>query len=316
VHIHSLKRAALAACVLTATVAAPATAAPITAKVRVEAAGKALDRGFRYVTDTTTLTTSKTPACAGSGEEKTINGPTALGALVDAADYNARLRPVEVSDQFAFGLFVCGVGGHQSDDSFWGLRVNHAEAQVGGARYALQPDDEVMWTHITFDGPNSGSELVLESDDRTVQVGEPVEVQVLAYGAEGNSTPAEGVTLASGVKTDAEGRAELVFDAASRPTVRGTRGNDIPTEPKRFCIWATVVTECESFTRERTVGTELPDRIVGIAAPEFVLGRGGNDVIRVRGGGADIVKCGTGRDVVRADSRDRVGGGCERVKRP
>jgi hypothetical protein len=314
-HFHSLKAAAFAACVLTATAAAPATAAPITAKLRVEAAGKALDRGYRYVTDTTTFKTSNSEACGGSGKTDTVNGPTALGVLVDAADYNARLRPVEVSDQFEFGLFVCGIGGHQSGDSFWGLRVNHAEAQVGGDRYALRTGDEVLWTHITFDGANSGSELVLESEDRSVQVGEPVEVQVLAYGAEGNSTPAEGVTLASGVMTDATGRAELVFDAASRPTVRGTRGNDIPTEPKRFCIWETSETECDGFTRERTVGTESPDRIVGIAAPEFILGRGGNDVIRARGGGADIIRCGTGRDRVRADRQDRVGGGCERISR-
>jgi hypothetical protein len=314
-HIHSLTRAALAACVLAATAATPAMAAPVTAKLRVEAGGKALDRGFRYVTDTATFATATTPACGGSGESKTVEGPTALGLLFDGAGYNARLRPVEVSDQFEFGLFVCGVGGYQSGESFWGLRVNHAEAQVGGDQITLQPNDEVLWTHITFNGANSGSELVLEATDHTVEVGEPLQLRVLAYDAEGTATPAGGVTLADGVTTDAEGRAEVVYDAGSRPVFRGTRGNDIPTEPERFCIWEVAESDCADFTRERTVGTERPDTVAGIAVPEYILGRAGNDTIRSRGGGEDIVRCGPGRDLVRADRRDSVGRDCERVVR-
>lgn len=314
-HIHSVKRATAVACVLAATAAAPAAADPVTAELRVEAAGKALDRGFRYVTDTTTFDTSKSPACGGSGDSKTITGPSALGILFDGAGYNARLRPVEVSDQFEFGLFVCGVGGHQSGESFWGLRVNHAESQVGGDQVALTPEDEVLWSYITPGGANSGAELVLDATDHTVEVGEPLQLQVLAYDAEGKGTPAEGVTLARGVTTDAEGRAEVVYDAGSRPIFRGTRGNDIPTEPMRFCIWETAESDCADFMRERTVGTERRDTIAGLATPDYVLGRAGNDTIRVRGGGEDIVRCGRGRDLVRADRRDRVGRDCERVVR-
>ena len=315
-HIHSVQTAALAAaCLLAATAAAPATAAPVTAKVRVEAAGKALDPGYRYVTGATTFRTSKSPACGGSGERRKLDGPTALGALFSAAGYNARLRPVEVSDQFDFGLFVCGIGGHQSGESFWSLRVNHVIAEVGADQFGLRQGDEVLWSFTKIDGPNSGSELVLEAADRTVQAGEAVQVRVLAYDAQGKSAPAEGVTLASGVTTDAEGRAQLVFDAASRRTVRGTRGNDIPTEPERFCVWETAASECAGFTRERTVGSGRADTVAGIAAPEYILGRGGNDTIRARGGGADVVRCGRGRDVVRADRRDRVRADCEEISR-
>lgn len=314
-HIHSLLRAALAACVLATAAAAPATAAPVTAKLRVEAGGKSLDRGYRYATDTATFNTSTTAACGGSGDSKTIEGPSALGALVSGSDYNARLRPVEVSDQFEFGLFVCGIGGRQSGESFWGLRVNHAEAQVGGDQYALEPNDEVLWTFITFDGANSGSELVLELPERNVRAGEPVEVRVLAYDAEGGSAPAAGVAITGGATTDAAGVARLVFDAPGRPVVRGTRGNDIPTEPERLCVWEASESECAAIPHERTVGTGVTDNLAGIAAPELILGRAGDDTVRSRGGGTDTVRCGRGRDTVKADRRDRVARDCERVLR-
>jgi hypothetical protein len=316
-HIHSCLRAALAACVLAVLAAAPASADPVVAKLRVEAGGKALDPGNRYVNDTVTFDTAKTSTCGGSGDSKTLEGPTALGALVQGSDYSRRLRPVEVSDEFPFGLFVCGIGGYSSSPTqFWGLRVNHAEATVGGDQYRVKPNDEVLWSLIQSPtGPNSGRELVLVAPDRTVRKGRRIAVRVLAYDGEGTAEPAAGVALTGGAVTDAKGKARLRLGKAGRWLVRGTRGTDIPTVPTAFCVWAESKDECDGVALERTVGTDGRDSIDGIRAPEAILGRGGRDSIDARGGGIDTVGCGKGRDSVVADEHDRVGGDCEKVTR-
>jgi Ca2+-binding RTX toxin-like protein len=58
-----------------------------------------------------------------------------------------------------------------------------------------------------------------------------------------------------------------------------------------------------------------PDRLNGGYDPDRVSGGPGDDRIVARGGGTDVVLCGAGHDTVYADSRDRVAGDCERVRR-
>ncbi len=56
------------------------------------------------------------------------------------------------------------------------------------------------------------------------------------------------------------------------------------------------------------------DRIAGGDGGDAIRGGNGDDRIKVNGGGRDLVRCGGGTDTVKAGSRDRVLGGCEKVR--
>jgi hypothetical protein len=55
------------------------------------------------------------------------------------------------------------------------------------------------------------------------------------------------------------------------------------------------------------------DRIVGARGQDLLIGGRGNDRILARDGHADAISCGTGVDRVRADGKDTIAPGCERV---
>jgi Ca2+-binding RTX toxin-like protein len=57
------------------------------------------------------------------------------------------------------------------------------------------------------------------------------------------------------------------------------------------------------------------DTLVGGKGNDDLEGDAGNDTINSRDGQRDVVTCGRGFDRVRADSKDRVSGTCESVKR-
>jgi hypothetical protein len=75
--------AAFATCAIVAGAPATAGAASTVSKLRVEAAGHALDPGTSYVNGTATLATWA-DQCGGSGKSKRVIGPTAMG-IVDYA---------------------------------------------------------------------------------------------------------------------------------------------------------------------------------------------------------------------------------------
>src|SRR5919197_4397299 len=89
---------------------AAAAARPIGADLHVEAGNHALEGGARFLNDTAHIHTDASSDCGGSGQVRTVQGPTALGILPYAESRVRALRPVSVSDQFPFGLFVCGIG--------------------------------------------------------------------------------------------------------------------------------------------------------------------------------------------------------------
>ena len=239
-HIHSLRRAALAACVFAALAASPAIADAVTTKLRVEADGHDIGPGFRYVHDSVSFTTSQSAACNGTGSERSLSGPTALGLMVQAADFTRDLRPVQISDQFDFGLFVCGVGDFEgSDTAFWLYKVDHVAPEVGADQFPVnRSHGEVLWYFVnTATGSNTGNELELVLSENVVQAGTPVEVTVREYDGSGTASPAAGVSLqgAGDVMTDANGNATLTFKAR-KPFVRGVRGIDIQTDLLHLCV--------------------------------------------------------------------------------
>jgi hypothetical protein len=318
-HIHSLRRAALAACAL-AVLALPASASGITTKLRVEADGHDIGPGFRYVHDSVSYTTSQNEACKGSGETGSISGPSAMGLLIQAAEFTRDLRPVRISDQFDFGLLVCGVGDYESSDTaFWLYKVDHVSPEVAGEQFPInRSHSEVLWFFQNIEtGSNTGDELELTLSENVVQEGTPVEVTVRAYDENGLASPATGVRLegASDAMTDADGTATVTFEEG-RPFVRGVRGNDIQTDLLHLCVWEDSASECRRWLTGWTAGTGEADRIRGTANPERITGRRGDDRINSRGdGAADSVRCGKGDDVARVDQVDRVRRSCEKVRR-
>src|SRR5215217_2883144 len=214
---------------ITVALAAPATAAAAEqADLRVEA-GRPL-AAATYVTDTARIKTTKSSSCQGSGEIKTIQGPNALGLLWSAAAQNKALRPVAVSDQYDFGLLVCGVSTFAGGDTaYWLYKVDHKLPEVGAEQFPLKGGEEVLWyfSDVTANR-NTGDELALQAPAR-VKPGGKVKVRVWAYDATGRRTPAAGASV-GGAVTDVQGRTSLTAPAKGGLKLRAERGADIASQ--------------------------------------------------------------------------------------
>jgi hypothetical protein len=312
----SAHRAAVATAVVAALAAPAAHGAPVQSDLRVETGGSPLVGGT-YVTDTVRIKTDRREACGGSGDVKTVEGPTALGLLSDGARVHRALRPIGVSDQFDFGLFVCGVGSFVgSDSAFWLYKVDHLAPEVGADQLVLKGREEVLW-YFSDAGRNvnTGDELVLKAPARA-RPGRPFDITVWAYDSKGARRPAADAQVTGDgiVSTDANGKAQMVLDSRGTARLRAERGADIPSAIVRVCV-DSVLSRCPARRGRLIFGTPGGDRIVGSAGPDRVSAFGGADRIAVRGGGRDRVRCGSGRDRVRADRSDRVGRDCELVRR-
>ena len=307
--------AATTVCCLLA-IAGPAAAKSIPVDLRVEGAnGRALTAD-RYQTNSTKIKTAKQPPnCNGSGKTRKIPGTTALGTLVDGALVNSRLDPLLVSDEFSFGLLVCGIGGDNAGgaDKFWLYKVNHVSPEVGSDQFAVKPGDDVLFYFV--DGThNSGDELELLAPAR-VRPGQQFDVTVNGYTFAGARHPVQGATVSGGGAsgtTDATGVAHLTLNRTGYRTLRATLEPNIPSAPTKVCVNA-VLSKCSSARGSRIWGSRRSESIFGTRGRDSVLAGGGNDVINVRRGFVDKVRCGRGRDTVRAGRRDHVARDCERV---
>jgi len=314
----SVRRLTLSACALAVfTASVPvAEAKPAAAELRVQAEQKTLASGQRYLTDTTGITTdTRRPACGGSGKAKTVQGPSALSVLIDAAGVNRTLRPLGISDKFDFGLLVCSIGRSvASDEAFWLYKVNHVAPEVGADQRKIRAGDEVLWYFSnTATGRNTGDELALDAPLR-IKPFTSFDVKVTSYDAAGKRTPAAGAQVVYGgqkVTTDAEGVAE-VTSGSGRMTLRAVRGNDVASESAGVCV-AKTLSDCSPLAVTSLNGTAGADRIKGRRGPEAIRSHGGRDRIDVRGGGRDVVRCGPGVDRALIDGRDRAARDCEFV---
>jgi hypothetical protein len=306
--------ATLAALAAPAVIPVSAAAAPTTANLRVEAAGKALDGGTSYVNDTVRLRTEPTQ-CSGKGRRYTIEGPTAMGIVQHARLANARLRPYFISDRFDFGLIVCRIGdfGAFSTSQAWLYKVNHVAPSVGGDQRRLARGDRVLWYFADFaTGRNTGDELELRAPAR-VRPNEPFRVRALAYDF-GGSVRAAGGAQVGGTTTGPDGRTTLTATRQGTLSLRVKRGNDIAGAPVRICVNARL-DRCPPRRGELIVGTDRPDVIAGTRGADRVLARGAADRVDVAGGGPDVVDCGPGTDRVRLGDGDRAASSCEQVVR-
>jgi hypothetical protein len=212
-----------------------AQAKPVNASLRVEAAGKALDPGTTYATDTVEVKTDKRAECGGSGNTKTLNGANAMGILATAAATNPLLRPLGISDKFSFGLTVCGIGKYVGfgSTSFWLYKVDHKSPEIAAEQYRLKRGDAVLWFFQDTAGKvNTGDELVLQAPARA-KPGKAFKVTVWAYDANGIRKPVAGAQVKGDdvQTTDANGRASIKIAKARNAKLRATHGSDIASAP-------------------------------------------------------------------------------------
>jgi hypothetical protein len=231
-----------AACALAALLIAPAAAgAKTTAHLRVEATG---GKVLADVTEPMSPATVKTDpgadcfgAPGGSGDRVRIPDDTALGLLADALPDVPALRPLSITDQFSFGLAICGIGGKvASGDGFWYLKRNHVASQVGGDQLKVHDGDQILW--YLAPGFPVGDELALKAP-RRARPGVPVRVKVVAYTDKGKRHAAKGVDLGHGAKpTDAAGVTQVTFPRAGTRKLQARHAGDIPSNVATVCVEA------------------------------------------------------------------------------
>jgi hypothetical protein len=186
---------------------------------------------------TASIKTSPRATCfgqgtGGSGKSVTIQGPTALGLLIQASKLTPALKPVLISDHFDFGLALCGVGGQVATSKLsWYLKVNHKNPNLGGETVRVHAGDDVLWALASFPYPD---ELALVAPDKA-RAGMPFGVRVFSFDDRGKRKPAAGVkvTGARGA-TGADGRATVVLNKPARLIAR--HGKDIPSNTEAVCV--------------------------------------------------------------------------------
>jgi hypothetical protein len=318
---------------------APASApATVSAKLRVLTPDRVMDPGTTYLVDEgVTVPTRPDADCfgppGGSGAEYSFEKPNVLSLLATAGRTTKAVAPLSLTDQFGFGLGICGIGGvkAQMGERFWYFKVNHEEASVGADQIELRRGDEVVFFFApdAFPNPNP-AELELVAPARA-KAGEPFEVSVVEhkcttqqeppFATSCTSSPASGVTVSGGdtlATTGPDGTTQVAVGAPGEVDLVAARGTDIPSEELATCIGAELE-DCPAERGVRLVGSPQADRVKGTAGDDSIRTRGGDDKVNVRQGGADVVNCGKGRDKVKVKRADAAGmtikSSCERVRR-
>jgi Ca2+-binding RTX toxin-like protein len=326
--------AALCALFALALVPAAASAKTVRAELRVLTSDRVLDAGTTYLVGPETVQTDPQADCnfggaGGTGAAFKFPQPTTLSLLQSASRASAKLRPLSITDEFGFGLAVCGIGAvDDREGTFWYVKRNHAELTVGADQEPIRNGDEVLiyLAPDNYPAPNP-AELELVAPARA-QAGEPVDVQVIEHACTTDpatfettcaSAPAAGVTVGTGTDaatTGADGSVEVEAEG-KRLKLSATRGADIPAQPLKVCV-AEQLSACPAGHGEKIVGRSGKDKIKGTKGADRIRGRGGNDRIDLRKGGPDRVDCGPGKDTVllkRGDSDDKLARSCERTRR-
>lgn len=315
-----------------------AASATVTAKLRVLTPDRVMDPGTTYIVDEKISVPTRPDAeCfgapGGSGAQFTYEKPNALTLLATAGRTTKTVAPLSLTDQFGFGLGICGIGGVQASmgESFWYFKANHEEASVGADQLEVRDGDEVLFylAPDAFPNPNP-AELELTAPPRA-KAGEPFSVSVVEhqcvtessppFATICTSTPASGVTITGGDTlgtTGPDGSAQIAVGELGEAQIAASRGGDIPSETLATCVGA-AIDDCPAQRGIRLVGSPQGERIKGTAGSDSIRSRGGDDKVNLRQGGADVLNCGKGRDTVKIKRLGSdalvIKGSCERVKR-
>ena len=319
-------------------VLAPVASATVTAHLRVLTPDRVLDPGTTYIVDEgVTVPTRPDADCfgppGGSGAEFTYDKPNALSLLATAGRTTKAVAPLALTDQFGFGLGICGIGGVEasSGQNFWYFKANHQESTIGADQLEIRDGDEVLFYLSPDNYPNPNpAELELQAPPGAV-AGQPFTVSVVEHKCVTDQTtfettcasgPAAGATVSGGdapATTGADGTAQVSAGSVGKVSLAATRGADIPSEALDTCVGPDAGA-CPAERGTTVVGSPQGDRIKGTAGDDSIRSRGGDDKLDVRKGGADRVNCGKGRDVVKlkrkfANDGIVIKGSCEKVKK-
>jgi hypothetical protein len=223
--------------ILMLSVAAPAVAKGPVAELRVIGSGGKVLADDSFGAMTASIKTSPQATCfgagtGGSGKMATINGPTALGMLIQASKFTATLKPLQVTDAFSFGLGLCNIGASKATKTLsWYLKVNHEAPEVGGDAVKVKAGDEVLWALAAFPYP---AELALSAPTKAT-AGQPFGVRVYSYDGKGKKKPAAGVTVSGASEpTGADGRTTVTL--AKPRNLIARHGKDIPSNRVAVCV--------------------------------------------------------------------------------
>jgi prenyltransferase beta subunit len=242
---------------------AGAQAAPTHVNVRIEGNSETLFEGPIWTEghDLKTSSEGQAHACDGVNAKRyPTPGPTPTTAAADAMGIVGETFDGQWYPGYE-DYFLTRWGPDQqsfAEAAYWGVLVNNVFTGVGGCQYELGTGSEVLWTYNAFAdrpllalfpaGDTSGARPLTA----TAKLGEPFEVEVLAYagGAEATppsmpertgSTPVEGASV-SPVKTSAKGFEKIETEDPSTVTT-DTHGKAriMFTTPGWHRIKATVV---------------------------------------------------------------------------
>lgn len=231
----------VAACALALTLvlstAALAVAKGPVADLRVIGSGGKVLAEDSFGAATASIKTSPQATCfgsgtGGSGKAVTINGPTALGMLIQASKFTATLKPLQITDAFSFGLGLCNIGSSKATKTLsWYLKVDHVNPELSGELAKVKAGDEVLWALASFPYPD---ELALSAPAKAT-AGAPFGVRVFSYNDKGKKKPAAGVTVTGASEpTGADGRTTVTLTKPGRLIAR--HGKDIPSNQVAVCI--------------------------------------------------------------------------------
>jgi hypothetical protein len=306
---------------------------PVDLRVASSDAGNLADV-IQYVPGSTTVKTSSGPDCfnpakQSSGKSYTLQAPTMLGAIWEAAQVEPALQPVRLSDAdyASFGaLGVCQVNA-KTPPGFFFLKANHQALQVGADLFGVQGGEQLL-AYRTPDDFSTDEELDLSAPVRVV-TGAPVIVNVRSYTSSfssGGATvqPRQAATVGGAgapATTDAGGNATVTFPAPGTYQLTATGDyNDVPSPTLSVCVAAQPERECPAERGREILGSDAAEGIKGTDGNDVIRPRGGNDgvksgagddVIIANGGGRDRIFCGGGKDTVTRDKKDKVSKSCE-----
>jgi hypothetical protein len=229
-----LRRTALpVALVVLSLVAAPAaTALPVTVNLRVEGPNETVFDG-PVTTDAHDVTTDTagTHKCDGTnGGAEPEPGPTATGALDDAA----KQAGFTIDGNYGnFGIddyFIERVADQQVDPNseYWSLWIDQQFSDKGGCQKRVHAGEDVLWAGIPF---SVSVPLKLTGPDSAV-TGQPVAVQVIDGS---NGDPQDGATV-GGATTGPDGRVVLTFPAKGIYRLKAEKPNTIRSNSLVLCV--------------------------------------------------------------------------------
>ncbi|MET0305510.1 MAG: hypothetical protein ABW196_04675 [Solirubrobacterales bacterium] len=223
--------------VLVLSTAAVAVAKGPVADLRVIGSGGKVLADDSFGAATASIKTSPQATCfgagtGGSGKTVTVDGPTALGMLIQASKFTATLKPLQITDAFSFGLGLCNIGGSKATKTLsWYLKVNHENPELGGEVVKVKAGDEVLWALAAFPYP---AELALSAPAKAM-AGESFGVRVYSYDDKGKKKPAAGVTVTgASAPTGADGRTTVTLTKPRALIAR--HGKDIPSNQVAVCV--------------------------------------------------------------------------------